>query len=177
MTKEWDDNKFPMAHLLTFRTYGTWHHGEERGAVDRSHFNSFGSPIMPISEELAEAGAARQKHPTFVLDESKRNAVEEAIKGVCEYRQYTLHALNVRTNHVHSVVGAETAPEKIVEAFKSYATRRLKNDGSVGQAEKVWSRHASTRYLWEDRKVVAAVDYVLQSQGDDFRSLDDGGKI
>ena len=27
----WDDNEFPLAYLITFRTYGTWLHGDERG--------------------------------------------------------------------------------------------------------------------------------------------------
>ena len=169
--------QYPLAYLLTFRTYGTWHHGDSRKAVDRKHFNRFGSPAMPIAVELAEAELARQKHPTFVLDEPQRTAVGEAIKEVCDHRQHSLHALNVRSNHVHAVVGAEAAPEKIVEAFKSYATRRMRNDGLIGGVQKVWSRHASTRYLWDDRKLVLAVDYVLYSQGDEFLSLDDVGRV
>ena len=177
MPKEWDDNQFPLAYLLTFRTYGTWHHGEKQGAVDRKHFNQFGSPTMPITVELAEAEFARQNHPTFILNDHQRSAVEMSIREVCDYRGYFLHALNVRTNHVHAVVGAAQKPEKVVEAFKSYATRRLRDDGSIGRGARIWSRHASTRYLWEDRKVVAAVDYVLYSQGDEFESLDDVGRI
>ena len=43
MNIEWDDNEFPLAYLLTFRTYGTWHHGDERGSVDRRSFNKFGN--------------------------------------------------------------------------------------------------------------------------------------
>jgi REP element-mobilizing transposase RayT len=177
MPKEWDDNRFPLAYLLTFRTYGTWHHGDQRGAVDRNHFNGFGSPAMPFTAKLAEAEAARQKGPTVVLDDSQRHSVDEAIKEVCNYREYTLHALNVRTNHVHAVVAAELEPEKIVEAFKSYATRRLRHDGLTETVSKVWSRHASTKYLWEDHKVISAIDYVLYSQGGEFGGLDDVGEI
>jgi REP element-mobilizing transposase RayT len=55
----------------------------------------------------------------------------------------------VRSNHVHAVVSHDGPPEKIVEAFKSYATRALRRDGFVNQETKVWARHASTRYLWK----------------------------
>ena len=24
----WDDNEYPLTYLITFRTYGTWLHGE-----------------------------------------------------------------------------------------------------------------------------------------------------
>ena len=33
----------PLAYLITFRTYGTWLHGDARGSVDREH-NVFGTP-------------------------------------------------------------------------------------------------------------------------------------
>lgn len=37
MSKTWDDNTFPLAYLVTFRTYGTWLHGDKevRSAVAR----------------------------------------------------------------------------------------------------------------------------------------------
>ncbi len=32
----YEENAFPIAYLLTFRTFGTWLHGDERGALQRS---------------------------------------------------------------------------------------------------------------------------------------------
>jgi hypothetical protein len=40
-----DTNIFPLAYLITFRTYGTWLHGDERGSVDRQH-NVYGTPRL-----------------------------------------------------------------------------------------------------------------------------------
>lgn len=74
--------------------------------------------------------------------------------------------MNVRTNHAHAVVSATVNPEKIVNDFKAYATRRLRSEGLIGLERKVWSRGASTRYLWKPRHVLAAVDYVLYCQED-----------
>jgi len=32
---ESDNERIPLAYLITFRSYGTWLHGDERGSVDR----------------------------------------------------------------------------------------------------------------------------------------------
>ncbi len=29
--------EFPPAYLITFRTYGSWLHGDEKGSIDRKH--------------------------------------------------------------------------------------------------------------------------------------------
>lgn len=40
----WDENSYPLAYLLTFRTYGTWLHGDDRTSVKRDGWNSYGHP-------------------------------------------------------------------------------------------------------------------------------------
>src|SRR5262249_42685946 len=39
----------PLAYLITFRCYGTWLHGDERGSTDR-HRNQYGTPFIPSNE-------------------------------------------------------------------------------------------------------------------------------
>ena len=162
----YEENTFPLAYLITFRTYGTWLHGNQRSSVQRSRDKRFKSiridPNVPLEEKMLE----EMKQPAFILTESQRDHVRIAIEKVCAYRRYSLHALNVRTNHGHTVVSKAVKPEKIVNDFKVYATRRLREHNEVSSTAKVWSRGASTRYLWKPRHVEAAVDYVLYSQGD-----------
>jgi REP element-mobilizing transposase RayT len=167
----WDDDPFPKAYLLTFRTYGTWHHGDNRGSVDRSGFNKFNGRKMAENHGLEEKEAASQKALPFLLNREQRRAVYHAIREVCRFRDYAIFALNVRTNHIHVVVSAQAKPEKIIEAFKSYATRRLRSEGLVSLDAKVWARHGSTRYLWKDRSVNAAIEYVLHGQGEDVPEI------
>ncbi len=57
-------------------------------------------------------------------------------------------------------------PEKIVTEMKAYATRRLRENAEFGPEQKIWTRGASTRYLWKPADVAAAVEYVLYAQGD-----------
>jgi hypothetical protein len=42
----WNDTDSPLAYLISFRTRGTWLHGDERGAIDRFH-NQYRSPYIP----------------------------------------------------------------------------------------------------------------------------------
>ncbi len=45
-TIEWDDSQWPLAYLITFRTYGTWLHGDERYSIDRHGKNIYGAPCI-----------------------------------------------------------------------------------------------------------------------------------
>ncbi|MGH9970978.1 MAG: transposase [Pyrinomonadaceae bacterium] len=102
-----------------------------------------------------------------------RGVIEDAIREVCVHRGYSLLAFNIRTNHVHTVVSAALKPEPILQAFQAYATRALRRKGLLAPTVKPWSRHGSTRYLWKERHVEKAIDYVLYGQGDDLPTFDD----
>jgi len=157
----------PLAYLITFRTYGTWLHGDARGSVDRDH-NAYDSPMLPPNPGLALAEVAQLKHAAILLGEAHRTTAAEAIERICHDRGWTLSALNVRTNHVHAVVSAPDSPERVMHAMKSFATRRLREMRLVGDDTRPWARHGSTRYLWTLRQVEEACRYVRESQGDDL---------
>src|SRR5437773_2382568 len=128
--RDFDDNEFPLAYLITFRCYGTWVHGDERGSMDRKH-NVYGSPKIAPNQSLQRSDIGQLRHAPVMLDARKRLIVEQAIREVCDYRRYVLRAINVRTNHVHSVVTALQEPEPLLEAFKSYSTRALLKRGVI----------------------------------------------
>ena len=111
------------------------------------------------------SNAGRDASPQVLLKLAERKAVETAIEQACERRGYLLRAANARTNHAHAVVTARVKPEKIVNTFKAYATRKLRADGFYPLDSTIWARGRSRRYLWKPRFVIAAVDYVLYSQG------------
>ncbi|HMJ25893.1 MAG TPA: transposase [Pyrinomonadaceae bacterium] len=157
----------PLAFLITFRCYGTWLHGDERGSVDRRNFHRFGTPGMPANAKVAEDETLALKHPAIILNKAQRVVVENAIREVCEHRNYDLLAVNARTNHVHSVVSASCKPEHVMDTFKAYATRRLHEAGLLEPNIKPWARHGSTPYLWTEEAVEKAIDYVLNGQGEE----------
>ena len=164
----WDDNDRPLAYLITFRSYGTWLHGDERGSIDRYN-NTFGQPRMPEDSILENQQRAKLKSPPVLLDEFQRPVVKQAIKDVCFHRRWRLLAVNVRTNHAHAVTDTLTAkPEYALRDFKSYSTRALRSANLWTFDHSPWVDGGSTRYLWKEQSVTAACNYVLYGQGDDL---------
>ena len=161
----YEENEFPLAYLLTFRTFGTWLHGDIRWSVGRNRRSPRESRLIQPNAPLREAMTDELKQEPVILNQAQRDAVQLAIREVCGHRGYALRAANARTNHVHAVVSAQAKPEPITNTLKAYATRKLRDEGLSGPELKVWSRGFSGRYLWKPRHVFGAVDYVLYSQG------------
>ena len=153
-----------MAYFISFRTYGTWLHGDERGSVDRVH-NQYGTPFLPPDEDWHRQDEQLLEHTPVVLTQDQRRTVELAIRETCVTRNWILRALNVRTNHVHVVVSTNTRrPELALNAFKTKATRRLRRLGYWPHTHSPWSDKGSKRYLWTEAGVHNAINYVLNGQ-------------
>ena len=169
---EFQERSIAKAYLITFRCYGTWLHGDERGSVDRRSYNRFGAQKIAPNAEMRLTKKRLQKSETFRLNATARAAVADAIDEVCRVRGYGLFAVNVRTNHAHTVVSNSDRPERIMNGFKAYATRALRAKELLGADAKAWSRHGSTLYLWTDDHIATAVDYVLNGQGGELPTFD-----
>jgi REP element-mobilizing transposase RayT len=154
----------PIAYFLTWHTYGTWLPGHAQGSVDEEH-RQFGTPFVAPDSQRVARNAAGLVHPSVTLDKPWRTAVQAAIVEVCTYRGWILAALHVRTTHVHVVVAAQAPPEKVLNDFKAYATRRLRREKLAEASLRVWAGHGSTRYVWNDKQLDEVVDYVVNRQG------------
>lgn len=156
-----------QAYLITFRCYGTWVHGDERGAVNHRQ-NNFGTPLLEPHCGLEQAEKLSMKHSTILLDSPLRKVIDRTIREVITYRGWELFALAVRTNHVHIVVGTDGKPEKAMNDFKAWSTRRLREASLILHDTRLWAQHGSTRYLWNDEEIAAACRYVAEGQGVDI---------
>ncbi len=169
----WNDTDTPLAYFISFRTYGTWLHGDKRGSIDRFH-NRYRSPYLAPSEKWRHYNEQRLQAKPLILEARHRKSVEAAIRETCDIRKWRLRTINVRTNHVHVVVSAgHKKPESVLNAFKANATRQLRQDGLWRQPFSPWADKGSKRRLWNERSVQKAVDYVLNGQGDDLPDFDD----
>ncbi|TVQ59494.1 MAG: hypothetical protein EA379_10740 [Phycisphaerales bacterium] len=108
--------------------------------------------------------------PPVRLCRDARRAVDGAIRGLCHHRGWILHALHVRTNHVHLVISAPAPPERVMNAAKTWSTRQLVANGIARRGTRNWSRHGSTRWLHTETSVSQACRYTLESQGEPFGS-------
>jgi len=157
-----------MNYFITFRTYGTWLHGDERGAVDQRH-NQVGEPLLESHAGLRRYRRARLQSEPALLDEKCRACVETTIHEVADHRDWSVLALHVLVNHVHVVITTpdDVPPKKALNDFKSWATRRLREQELVPQGVRIWAEHGSTRYLNTAESVHAACHYVTHCQGNE----------
>ena len=169
----WNDTDIPLAFLITFRSHGTWLHGDERGSVNRFR-NQYKSPRLPTEKKWLETNTKRLRAEPVILGADQRGCVEAAARETCKFRKWHLHAINVRTNHAHMVVSTgDRKPELALNALKANATRKMNEMGCWNRPYNPWADKGSTRYLWNEKSVARAIDYVLYGQGDDLPDFDD----
>jgi len=151
-------------YLITFVTYGSWLPGDVRGWVDDG-CNDMLEPPRTGSPSLEACGRGLMSQDMFLLNPRMAPVVQRAMEEVCKHLGWTLHAVNVRTNHVHALVGANVLPERVMNDFKAYATRSLREAGLIGADRRVWARHGSTRWIDTDRSFELAKECVVKGQG------------
>ena len=96
--------------------------------------------------------------PALTLDPEQRRIVEDTIADHCRVRGWHLHGVNARTQHVHVVVTArQRHPEVVMDQFKAWCTRRLKElERSHRPAERAlrqnwWTQGGSKRWLNDEK--------------------------
>ena len=122
---DFNDRSVPLGYLITFRCYGTWLHGDERGSVDRHH-RIYGVPGLAPNAMRRKHDHELLKQPPVKLNSSQREVIKGAIRETCTIRRWQLWTENVRTNHVHAVVTANKKPEAVLSALKANATRAMR---------------------------------------------------
>ena len=154
-----------IAYFITFSTYGTWLHGDDRGSVDRKT-NIAGEPLLPANAKLHRSREALMTEAEYRMEAVERETVLAAIRQHAEFRGWSLIAVHVRTNHVHIVVAGDAKPERMMTEFKAYASRALNRMNPREADRKRWTRHGSTRWLNTEESVRRAIEYTVAEQGE-----------
>ncbi|HTH50741.1 MAG TPA: transposase [Pyrinomonadaceae bacterium] len=169
---KWNNSDSPVGFLITFRTRGTWLHGDKRGSTSRHH-NIYGTPKLQHDSKWLTTNTGRLKGDPVILTARQRSCVRKAILETCAIREWKLFALNIRTNHVHIVVWApDKKPELVLNAFKANATRVMRERRQWDPDHSPWSDKGSNRYLWTLESRATAVNYVANHQGGDLPEFD-----
>ena len=64
-----------------------------------------------------------------------------------------------------------TRPDRALNALKANATRQMRQDGNWQESRSPWADKGSQRYLWTERSLALAIDYVINGQGGDLPDL------
>jgi REP element-mobilizing transposase RayT len=155
-----------MVYLITFTTYGTHLHGDDRGSVDRNHNQPGTRTIAPDTQPHTQAKHQMKEQP-YLLNKPRREIVLDSIRRTCTLSGWRALAIHVRTNHVHVVLASEQSPERIMNSLKSHASRAL---NSIEPSCRRWTRHGSTRHLHRGEATQHAIAYVAAAQGHPMES-------
>lgn len=167
MTTQGEDMSDHGTYFLTWTTYGSWLPGDARGWRKVE-----GGEQRP--QPLLEAWCRdRMRDPSVILNAEQRERVERVCIEHARIRGWWLHAVSVRSNHVHVVVTADRPPRIVRDQFKANATRVLRAEPDALHAERVWTRGGDCRIIDGESSLDAVVRYVLEAQDRKDRDLVD----
>jgi REP element-mobilizing transposase RayT len=155
----------PVAYFITWTTYGTWLPGDQRGWVERGTWE-----VRPPDPERKRLARELMTDEAVVLSPDQRRVVDAALVDHCRIRNWTLHARNVRTNHVHVVVTADVHPTVVREQLKAWASRRLSEHAGLFRVagkdgrRRWWTEKGDIELVPDEERLVQAVHYVLELQ-------------
>ncbi len=152
-----------LAYFLTFTSYGTHLPGSKKGWVAGKQ-RLPGSPLRAGNTLHESYWSSRLNEAPWILDTDTREVVLQSMVSVCAHRNWIIYAIHVRGTHVHAVIGGEAKPERMLSALKASATHTMRS-GNAAPRTRYWTYHGSTRYLWNQSSLEAAVEYVLNGQG------------
>ena len=115
------------------------------------------------------------KEKAVLLDERHRKTVESVIRKHSQIRGWELHAVSVRSNHVHVVVTvvpktgnkdyrAADGIKRVRDELKANATRVLRRCEKPIQNQKVWSKGGDIEFVDADDDLEQVVIYVSEAQ-------------
>jgi REP element-mobilizing transposase RayT len=158
-----------LAYHLIWTTYGTWLPGDKRGWI---HSGKLG--VQPPDPERERAASALMSEAAVILTPSQRAIVEQTITDHCRIRNWTLHAVKARTNHIHVVVTADCDPDEVMNQFKAWCSRRLSDDSgltrpvAVRAGRRHWFTEGGDKEVIEDEGYLEnAIRYVNEGQDKD----------
>jgi len=92
-----------------------------------------------------------------------RDITDYTIRKTCEEFAWFIHAIEVRSNHVHIVVTAKDAsPGKTMGLLKARCSGVLNKTN--GGAQKWWTKDGSKRVLWTKDSFDRAIRYVMDHE-------------
>ena len=151
------------AYFLTWTTYGTWLPGDSRGWVNRHRRH--GEIVDPPSPVLESYARGLLKESPILLTPMMRRAVATAIQKTCSEFGWELHALEVRSNHVHVVISAHNiSTGKAIGLLKVRSRRALEVTVSGVRRQRWWTKDGSKRILKSQPSLDAAIQYVINQE-------------
>ena len=155
--------------FITWTAYGSWLPGDVRGWMK---WKKGEQQPQPVLEDWCKA---RMKGGPVLLDDQHRKTVDEVIHRHSQIRGWELHAVSVRSNHVHVAVTvvpktgnkdsrAVDGIKRVRDELKANATRVLRRCENPIANEKVWTKGGDMQFIDNDENLERVVIYISEAQ-------------
>ena len=164
-----DDSNDPITLFITWTTYGSWLPGDSRGW---KRWKKGQQQPQPVLEDWCKD---RMKEKAVLLNVQQRKTVEDVIREHGEIRGWELHAVSVRSNHVH--VAVTVVPKtgnsdfrtgdgikRVRDELKANATRVLRRSEKPITNTKVWTKGGDIKFIDSDEDLEQVVIYICDAQ-------------
>jgi REP element-mobilizing transposase RayT len=149
----------PLAYHITFGTYGTRLHGDERGTVDRS-LNQPGDPIIGSDWQWEQMDRNRLNFLPRIFTAEQMVLVESLIPDICVRGGWTLHACATGPDHVHNVLTGDADGDVIRKILKRWLGQALCRHIPLSPGETFWAECGSVKWIWDEEYLARATRYV-----------------
>jgi len=160
--------------LITSTTYGTWLPGDPRGFVSNvrlpddalAKHNQYGTVYDQDHPRLQDLARKRMRGSPIYFTQAHADIVLAQFLETTKVQRWHVHALAIMSNHFHLVVTAvESIPsKKILQSYKSYASRALNENFPRPASDTWWTTSGSRRPLRGEEALAHAIAYVLNQK-------------
>jgi REP element-mobilizing transposase RayT len=140
-----------VGYMITWTTYGTWLQGDKRGYVKKGK-------IYPANPSLTKSNQQKLIKNPITLSPAHRAIVKQALYEKGKRLNQKIHAVAVRSNHVHIIADYIPMPiGSVVRIYKNSAQVALRKACLCGR---VWTKGFDKRYCFDRRSLEKRIDYV-----------------
>ena len=146
---------------ITWGTYGTRIHGDNRPTVDREH-NEIGERLVQRDRPRETVETRRMKHPAVWLTAQQRRHIQDAIPGLCGRGGWHLRICAAESNHIHVLldIHPDTHGQAVRRLLKRWLTQSL-ND-RFGRRAHWWAEEGSNKAIRDAGYLQNAYRYVAR---------------
>ena len=153
----------PLAYHITFGTYGSRLHGDERGSVDRAH-NSPGEPFLGPDVRRREQETQLLRSEPITFKSAQQRFIEAVIPGVCERGDWGYHVAAAGPDHVHVLLSADSDPKTVRRLLKRWLGQQLSSNWPLSRGQSWWAEGGSIKWIWKQHYFRRAFDYIASQR-------------
>ena len=153
----------PLAFHITFGTYGTRLHGDERGTVHRG-MNKPGEPILGGDDQWLQVESSLLKFDPVRLLDVQRAVAEAAIPNICKRGGWRYHVAAARPDHVHVLLSATTDSKAVRRWFKRWLGESLSQRWKLPDGATWWAECGSIKWVWTQEYFDHVFEYIRRQR-------------